>query len=270
MNLALLQESAIADLAQSSASAFWLWFTAGAFILATVWFIYLSTTGRAGQYHHYVASTVITFWAALWYIVMASGSGISLVTGTGGETRLFYYARYIDWTLTTPLLLLGLAWIALGGRLSRAPGLAAGIVVADVVMILTGVAGGATGSNFKWFWFVISTIAFLIVLGLLWGPLRAQMNRYEPEGGPRLFYTLAGMLTVLWVLYPIVWIVGTEGVGAVPASVEVFFYAVLDILAKIAFGAMLLGGIRGQAPSSVLGSSGQGSGGGQGRASRVS
>ena len=268
MNLALLQEGAIADLAQSGASTFWLWFTAGAFILATAWFIYLSSTGRSGQYHHYVASTVITFWAALWYIVMASGSGISLVTGTGGETRLFYYARYIDWTLTTPLLLLGLVWIAVGGRLSRAPALAAGIVVADVAMILTGVAGGATGSNFKWFWFVISTIFFLIVLALLWGPVRAQMNRYEPEGGPRLFYTLAGVLTVLWILYPIVWIIGTEGVSAVSASVEIFLYAVLDILAKIAFGAILLGGIRGTASQAVTGGGSRQSGGGQ--ASRVS
>ncbi len=239
MQLALLQ----LDVLQSGASNFWLWFTTGGMILATVAFLYLATTGQASNYHHYVTSAVITLWASMMYIVMATGSGIVQITEPGaGGTRLFYYARYVDWTITTPLLLLGLAWVALGS-IGRNSGVVLGLVGADVAMILTGVVAGATSGGFKWFWYVISCIFFLIVLGLIWGPLRsAAQSGVSPEAS--LFFPLAGMLTVLWFAYPVVFLLGTEGAGVFSAGLEVFFYAVLDILAKVGFGFVLLGGIR--------------------------
>lgn len=253
MRLTLLQ---VEELIQEGGSVFWLWIAAGGFILATIWFIYLAATGT-GSAHHYVASTVIVFWAGLWYVVMATGGGIAFVEGPGGEPVTFYYARYIDWTLTTPLLLLGLVWLAAGGRLSRVSGLAMAIVIADVIMILTGVVAGATPGVISGIFFVISAIFFLAVLALLWFPLRSVADQGETEGGPGLFYTLSTMLTILWILYPVVWLVGTEGAGLVTSSWEVFFFAVLDVLAKIAFGVVLLGGIRRSgAPSAASGGSG--------------
>lgn len=263
MQLALLQ-GVLGELVQDGGSVFWLWIGAGGFLLATAWFVYLAATGGRNHIHHYVTSTVIVLWAGVWYAIMATGGALSLVSGPGGEPVVFYYGRYIDWTLTTPLLLLGLAWVAFGGTSLRSrSGLILGLVVADVLMILTGiVAGGATGFVSGLF-FIISTIFFLIVLALIWGPLRSAAQEGEPEGGFGLFYTLASMLTVLWIIYPIVWLIGTEGSGLVSAPVEVFLFAVLDILAKIAFGAILLGGLRR--------TSGDQQGGGQPRrAARVS
>ena len=238
MQLALLQLNVL----QSGASNFWLWFTTGGMILATVAFLYLATSGQASNYHHYVTSAVITLWASMMYIVMATGSGIVQITEPSGTARLFYYARYVDWTVTTPLLLLGLAWVALGS-IGRNSGVVLGLVGADVAMILTGVVAGATSGGFKWFWYVISCIFFLIVLGLIWGPLRsAAQSGVSPEAS--LFFPLAGMLTVLWFAYPVVFLLGTEGAGVFSAGLEVFCYAVLDILAKVGFGFVLLGGIR--------------------------
>lgn len=236
--LALIQ----GDTIQTGVSNFWLWFTWGGMTLATVLFLYWAVTGQQRNYHHYITSAVITLWAAMMYLVMATGSGLSLITEPDGEIRVFYWARYIDWTLTTPLLLLGLAWVALG-RLNRAPQVVLGLVVADVAMIITGVISGATAGAFKWFWFVLSCIFFLAVLALIWGPLQnAARNGDSPERS--LFFPLAVMLTVLWFIYPIVFFIGTEGIGAIGISFEVFLYAVLDILAKIGFGIILLGGIR--------------------------
>ena len=176
------------------------------------------------------------------YIVMAVGAGAAVITEPDGEARIFYYARYIDWTITTPLLLLGLAWVALGS-IGRNPQVVLGLVVADVAMILTGVLSGAWAGGFKWFWFVVSCIFFLAVLFLIWGPLQtAAQSGVSPEAS--LFYPLAVMLTVLWFAYPIVFLVGTEGVGAISIGFEVFLYAVLDILAKVGFGIILVGGVR--------------------------
>lgn len=237
MELALLQ----ADALKSGISSFFLWIATGGMIFGTVAFLWLATSGTAQNFHHYVTSAVITLWAALMYIVMSTGSGIATVVGDGG-TRLFYYARYVDWTITTPLLLLGLAWVAMR-QLNRNPGLVAAMVVADVVMILTGLVSGWTSGGLKWFFFVISCIAFVAVLYFIWVPLRAIAQSGVSQDAS-LFMPLASMLTVLWILYPVVFVIGTEGAGAISAGAEVFFYAVLDITAKVAFGFVLLGGIR--------------------------
>lgn len=211
-------------------------------MLGTMLFIYWAATGQPNNYHHYLTSAGITLWAAMMYIVMATGSGASIITEPNGEARIFYFARYIDWTVTTPLLLLGLAWVALGS-LSRNPQLVWGLVIADVAMILTGVLSGAWAGGFKWFWFVISCIAFIAVLALIWGPLQtAAQSGVSPEAS--LFYPLSIMLTVLWFAYPIVFLIGSEGVGAIPTGFEVFLYAVLDILTKVGFGIILVGGVR--------------------------
>lgn len=238
-------QGVIGELLQEGSSVFWLWIGAGGFLLATAWFVYLAASGAPEHRHHYVTSTIIVFWAGLWYTVMATGGAVAPVSGPGGEPVVFYYGRYIDWTLTTPLLLLGLAWIALGGTSLRERGkLVLGLLAADVLMILAGVVAGATETFVSGLFFVISTIFFLIVLALIWGPLRSAAQEGSPEGGFGLFYTLASMLTILWIIYPIVWLLGTEGSGILGSSFEVFLFAVLDILAKIAFGAILLGGIR--------------------------
>lgn len=244
LGLALLQlgtEEGRVEQLQSGASSFWLWFTWGGMTLATVLFLYWAANGRGQNLHHYVTSAVITLWAAMMYIVMATGGGAAIVREPDAF-RLFYYARYIDWTITTPLLLLGLAWVALGS-IGRNPQVVLGLVVADVAMILTGAVAGATGGSFKWFWYVISCIFFLGVLVLIWGPLRsAAQSGVSPEAG--LFFPLAIMLTVLWIAYPVVFVIGTEGIGAISSSFEVFLYAVLDISAKIGFGIIILSGVR--------------------------
>lgn len=237
MQLALLQ----ADALQSGISSFFLWIATGGMIFGTVAFLWLATSGGSQNYHHYVTSAVITLWAAMMYIVMSTGSGIATVVGDEG-TRLFYYARYVDWVITTPLLLLGLSWVAMRS-INRDPRLIGIIILSDVVMILTGLISGWTNGGLKWFFFVISCIAFVAVLYCIWVPLRAiAASGVSPEAS--LFFPLASMLTVLWILYPVVFLLGTEGAGAVSAGAEVFFYAVLDILAKVAFGFILLGGIR--------------------------
>ncbi len=238
--MALLQVDVVAT---PGASSFWLWFTFGGMFLATIAFAYLAASDPGGRYHHYVTCAVITFWAATWYVIMATGSGISLIEGAEG-TRLFYFGRYWDWVVTTPLILLTLSWVALGGSIARNPRLVALILGADVLMILFGLAAGGTGSNVRWFWFLLSSAFFVGVLYLIWVPLREEARRGPTEGRPGLFFSLAALLTLLWVLYPVVFILGTEGISSVSNGVEVLFYAILDILSKIAFGLILIDGIR--------------------------
>lgn len=235
----------------TGASIFWLWVTAGGMILATVVFLYLAATGRRENLHHYITSSVITLWAGIMYVLMASGSGVAQ---TDGGTETFFFLRYVDWVITTPLLLLGLSWVALGG-LGRRSGTVLAIVAADVVMIIFGFFAALQSGGFKYLWFIISAIAFIVMLYLIWGPLRSEAGEGQTRD-TNLFFPLAAILTVLWILYPIVWLLGTEGGGAIGSSVEVFFFAVLDILAKVGFGLYLLNGVRRNAAQGVSGTGG--------------
>jgi bacteriorhodopsin len=132
------------------------------------------------------------------------------------------------------LVLLALA------RPRRNVGLIAGLLDLDVFMVLTGLAAGASTSAFGTVvFFLISTASLIGVLYLLWTRLSvAARTRSSSVTG--LFYRLALLTTVLWALYPIVFLLGTEGFRAVGRESEIFLFLVLDLLTKIGFGFLLL------------------------------
>ncbi len=119
-------------------------------------------------------------------------------------------------------------------------GLVAGLIVLDIFMILTGLFAGQSTSEFaRGFWFVVSTAALIVLLYLVYTRLFASAQG-QPGSVQQIFRTPALLTIVLWSLYPIVWLLGTEGFSAVSSTVEVFLFLVLDILAKIGFGFLLL------------------------------
>jgi len=214
--------------------SFLLWLGVIAFIAATVYFIYLGTQAPQGGRKFHVITAVITGTAAFSYFMMATGAGAILI-----EDRIFYYFRYIDWVITTPLLLLDLALLALVNP-ARNIGFVAGLIVLDIFMILTGLLAGSRESGFgRGFWFIVSTAAMIALLYLVATRLFSEAAR---QGGAaqQVFSTLAYLTIVLWSLYPIVWLIGTEGFGAVGSTTEVLLFLVLDVLAKIGFGILLL------------------------------
>ena len=226
--------------------------------LATAYFAYLgSQSPFRGRYFYWITA-LITGVAFISYLVMASGAGSTILD----DGREFYYFRYIDWLVTTPLLLLDLALLALA-RPARNTGLIAGIIGLDIVMILTGlVAGSATNAFFSTVFFIISLAAMIGVLYLVYTRLLTAARTRSPNVA-RLFNTLAMLTIVLWSLYPIVFLLGPEGFRAVGQGGEIFFFLVLDLLAKVGFGFLLLSNW--QAISEASGGGGQSA-----RPSRVS
>ncbi|CAN5752904.1 bacteriorhodopsin [soil metagenome] len=214
-----------------------LWLTLGtlSFIAATVFFIFLMTRAPAGSRHFFIITAVITGVAAFFYLTMATGRTSTLIDGD----RIFYFGRYIDWVITTPLLLLDLALLALPNW-RRNINLIVGLIVLDVFMILTGLQACASTSGFAMgFWFIVSTAAMIALLYLVYTRLFAAAQG-QPGSVQGVFRTLALLTIVLWSLYPIVWLLGTEGFSVVSSTVEVFLFLILDILAKIGFGFLLL------------------------------
>lgn len=210
---------------------------AGAVIIAAIGFS-LPNHER----HHVTASFFVCAIAACAYLAMATGSGVWMV-----DDQPVYYARYIDWLVTTPLLLLGLLTVGLapltgGGEAARTRnGLIGWVLGADVLMIATGLVASLRGeSGDRWIWYVISCVFFLLVLWGLFGPVKQHL---EQKMTP-LYTKLLGILTVLWFIYPVLWVLGTEGTGAIGLTGEILVFAIIDVLAKVGFGIVLVLGIK--------------------------
>lgn len=217
----------------------WLSIGTAGMALGTLAFILMGLRAPQGSRYFFVITASITLIAFIAYLVMATGQGSTTLTSAGGETREFYWARYIDWLFTTPLLLLDLALIALF-RPGRSVGLISAIIGLDVLMILTGLgAGFSTNAFLQVVLFIISTAALVGVLYLLVTSLM-QAARGRSPAVARIFNVLAGLTVVLWAFYPVVFLLGSEGFAAVSLTTEIFMFMVLDLLAKVGFGFLLL------------------------------
>jgi len=221
----------------------WLWIGTFGMAIGAVVIAALGRDARREDRHHFVASFFVCTLAACAYFAMANGQGITQI----GD-RTIYYARYVDWAVTTPLLLLGLVLVGLPAaarETSRERNtLVAGVLGADVLMIVTGLFATLTEDEaVRYTWFAISCGAFLAVVWLIFGPVMREA-RGQAGGATalygRLTYTLAG----LWFIYPVLWLLGTEGTGTIGLNTEVAIFALLDLSAKVGFGLLLVTGVK--------------------------
>ncbi len=217
---------------------FWLWLgfigmSAGAALILLVG--KRRTTAEEGDT---IIHGIVPIIAACSYLAMAAGQG-SIVLPAGPESghalRVFYFARYIDWSFTTPLLLLGLAGTAMhsGRRRSAAVW---GMLASDLVMIVTALCFGLSGVAWiKWTWFAISCGAFLAVFYAIFVQLREE-NAAEREDTRRDFKRDAAFLSVLWLAYPLILLLDEDGLGVLGATLSVALIALVDLTAKVVYG----------------------------------
>ena len=162
------------------------------------------------------------------------------------------WARYVDWALTTPLILLDLAFVA---GLDGSNILVA--LFANWAMVFTGwFFAFAHREGPRWGWYALSCVAYLVVVHQLVIPGRqAVLNKDRRI--VNIFASIGGYELIVWALY----LVATGklhlrpatdrcvdgkylavGDGARKSSIdgEVIALAVIDILAKPVFAFWLL------------------------------
>ena len=229
-------------MATPGSEATWLWLGTAGMFLGMVYFIARGwgiENDRRQKF--YIATIFITAIAFVNYLAMALGYGLTTVTVAGEELPI-YWARYTDWLFTTPLLLYDLGLLAGADRNTIAT-----LVGLDVLMIGTGavatLTGGGSGvvgtEGARLVWWGISTGFLLVLLYVLFGKLTSQAKSLSGDARGT-FGTLRNMILVLWLVYPVWWLVGTEGLGAVGIGVETAGFMVLDLTAKVGFGYVLL------------------------------
>merc|ERR1711990_76029 len=160
-----------------------------------LFFWYKAQSKPSGKRKFEYLSFTINAIASLAYLTMAVGYGATEVNG-----QQFFFARYIDWSLTTPLMLLDLILLAHGESTEFET--VAHILAIDFFMIVGGLIGAMQGGHgSSWMFFAFSTFFF-------------------------------------WCGYPVVWVLH-EGTQSISLDAAVIVYLILDTISKSVWGIMI-------------------------------
>ncbi|WP_311170748.1 bacteriorhodopsin [Halobellus ordinarius] len=226
---------------QPGSEGIWLWIGTLGMFLGMLYFIARGwgETNRRRQ-EFYIVTIFITAIAFTNYLAMALGFGLTNVM-VGGEELPIYWARYTDWFFTTPLLLIDLGLLAGANRNELAS-----LVGLDMLMIGTGVVatlsagpGALSEGARRLIWWGVSTGFLLVLLYMLYGSLGDKASRLSGDAAST-FSTLRTLIVVIWLVYPVWWLIGTEGLQLVSLYIETAGFMVLDLVAKVGFGIILL------------------------------
>ncbi|KZT22460.1 heat shock protein 30 [Neolentinus lepideus HHB14362 ss-1] len=226
LNRALDLNPTNADIHLSTAGSDWLWAVFAVMLCSDLVFICWSFTRPRGQRVFHQLPIIILTTASIAYFSMASDLGATPIQTEfnrhGGGTRQIWYARYIQWFITAPLVLL---------ELLLTTGLSLSDIVTAVFMIevtvISGLLGALTHSTYKWGYYVFGVASLFYV----WWEFLGHGGRSTFTAPVRTTYlTGGGWLSFLLLLYPVCWGL-SEGGNVIKVTSEMVFYGVLDLFA---------------------------------------
>ncbi|EKX37035.1 hypothetical protein GUITHDRAFT_145279 [Guillardia theta CCMP2712] len=192
-------------------------------ILAAASFIFVYKLSEAANKKVAYLCIYICGISAIAYYAMLAGQGWS----AGTTCRQFFYARYIDWILTWPLITILLALIA-GCEWTPVLGAIGGQVVQVFAQYMASVS---VLDTVKWFWFLIEICGLMF---LVFHVTRIFKATAENKGGEAavLYNKVAWTTVIVWICYPILWLFA-DGFSSFTVSFEVTMYAILDLINKV-------------------------------------
>ena len=186
----------------------------------------------------FVAAMMVPLVSISSYTGLVSGLTVGVINvpypGGGSEDVLIMWGRYLTWALSTPMILIALGLLA-GTNLTKL----FTAVVMDIGMCITGLAAALTTSSLllRWFWYLISCAFFVAVIYIL---LVEWPKDARAAGTAEIFSTLKTLTVTLWLAYPVVWAVGSEGLAVLGTTSTSWAYSLLDVGAKYIFAFLLL------------------------------
>lgn len=223
----------------------WHWLYIGGMSIGAIYFSLLGRNPRGLPKLEYFVATFIPLWSGLMYLTMVlptSGDGLEQgkieVAG-----QITHFARYADWIVTTPLLLLALAWTAMHHDKSKDWTLIFSLMATQVIVIVTGLIADLSDVPWvRYLWYTIGCVAFLVVLWGIWSPLRDKAR-----GDAELFSFYNGLttfFTITWICYPLIWILGPSGFRVFDQNVDTFLFCLVPFFSKVVFSFLDLNGLR--------------------------
>ena len=199
-------------------------------MMAASVFFFLSLDAGGGKWRtSMLTAGLITFIAAVHYYYMRDANV------AGADTTFF---RYVDWILTVPLMCVEFYLIlAKAGATKK---LMWNLIFASTVMLVCGYIG-ETGDN-PVLWGTVSGLAYFWVAYTVW--LGEAKGLAQKAGGAVLeaHNALCWFVLVGWAIYPLGYMIGTDGwydfVDVINVDMDVV-YNIGDAINKIGFGLVI-------------------------------
>ena len=214
-------------------------------MMAASAFFFLSMSSVEGKWKtSLLVSGLITFIAAVHYYYMRDYWAASIAVdgwaaGVGDSPTFF---RYVDWTLTVPLMCVEFYLIlkAAGAKTD----LLWKLIFASVVMLVTGYFGEAvytTGMG-PAVWGLISGLAYFYIVYLVMAGEAKQLANASSPAVQKAHGILCKFVLIGWGIYPLGYMIGTDGwydfLDALPLNMDVV-YNIGDAINKIGFGLVI-------------------------------
>ena len=178
-----------------------------------------------------LVSGIITFIAAVHYYYMRD-YWVSF-----GESPTFF--RYVDWILTVPLMCLEFYLILKIAGAKKS--LLSKMIFYSVIMLVTGYFGEAVYPGSAQIWGLISGIAYFAIVYEIWLGEASKLAKAAGGNVLEAHKILCWFVLVGWAIYPLGYMLGTEGwytsmLGK--GNVDVA-YNIADAINKIGFGLVI-------------------------------
>ncbi|WP_123537278.1 bacteriorhodopsin [Halosimplex salinum] len=204
------------------------WFTIGTLgmVVGTVMLAYGVTLVPTERRRILALTAIVPGIAAVAYGAMAIGLG-GLTTASGS---VVYVPRYVDWLLTTPI---HVAVIALVVGASTA--LVARLATLQALTVVFGFVGATLSAPLNWLLYLVGSVCFAAVVYLLFTDAEA-LAAEESDDVASLFRKLRSFVVVLWLVYPVIWVLAPAGVGLMDTETSALVVTYIDVVAKVGFG----------------------------------
>ncbi|MDS0476380.1 bacteriorhodopsin [Natrinema sp. 1APR25-10V2] len=199
-------------------------------VAATVGFLVWVSRMPTGKRRYYLPVPIICGTLALGYFGMSA----ELLTATAANGQPMPMSRYVDYFITTPVMIAIAGLVAGASRRQQ------------VAMFVFGL--GWIGATVVGYFLeppldsvsTLVTLASLVVLiYLMVGPVTKRSGK---QGGERvlLYGKLRNLLILIWVFYLVLGIASRQNLGLLDAFSGVFLGVYIDVLTRVGFGVLVL------------------------------
>lgn len=224
-----MKETGMLDPTDLVGVSFWI---ISAAMLAATFFFWVERDRAVGKWKtSLTVAAMVTGIAALHYFYMRG------VWATTGESPTVF--RYVDWLLTVPLQIVEFFLILSAITLVRTT-LFWKLLIASLVMLITGYLGEVYQGNLLWPMFVVSMAAWLYIIYEIFAGEASKISKeFGTVASKKAFNALRWIVTVGWAIYPLGYVLGYIGEpGANDAALNLI-YNLADFVNKIAFGVVI-------------------------------
>lgn len=205
------------------------WIISAAMVAATFFFWVERDRAQGKWKTSLTVAAMVTGIAAIHYFYMRD------VWAVLGESPTVF--RYVDWLLTVPLQIVEFFLILSAIAVVRAA-LFWKLLIASLVMLITGYIGEVEQGALLWPMFIVGTVAWLYIIYEIFAGEASKISASQGTvASKKAFNALRWIVTVGWSIYPIGYILGYTGGASVDTLNLV--YNLADFVNKIAFGVVI-------------------------------